>query len=314
MDIARGKYWDKGIQLTEGCTPCSPGCDHCWEASRAHWLLPEYTDENGRFNGTVRIFPSRLDVIQDRKKPTVWAIWNDMFHPLVPFEFVDNLVDVAENCPQHTFLLLTKRADRMLEYHNYSDYENTDGSGNLETSSWEWPENIWKGLTVCTQREYDEKMILFIQVPGRKYLSIEPMLEDIDPTPPEYRGTNVNNDDWLQELDAILAGGETGRGARPSHPDWFRNVRNRCWNRTDMGRPWALPFFFKQWGEWIPDDFETVLKSGRTPKRLSVHPVTGETYDYAYPWNAVEMIRVGRKKAGRQLDGKLHDHLPWRKS
>lgn len=88
IDISTGRYWDRGIQLIDGCTPCSPGCDHCWSAAQAHRFKREgepghsngiLTDDKGRFNGDIFVHPERLDVFRKTKKPTVFAIWNDLF-------------------------------------------------------------------------------------------------------------------------------------------------------------------------------------------------------------------------------------------
>ncbi len=87
--ISTGKYWDKPWSLLSGCTPCSSGCDHCWSASMAHRFHKREDDymprqshpltTDGKYNGTIILHPERLDIPLKRKKPTVWAIWNDLF-------------------------------------------------------------------------------------------------------------------------------------------------------------------------------------------------------------------------------------------
>ncbi|MEI7752405.1 MAG: DUF5131 family protein [Candidatus Omnitrophota bacterium] len=143
-----------------------------------------------------------------------------------------------------------------------------------------WPENVYPGLTVCNQKEADKKIPVFLQVPGKKFLSIEPMLGPVDLSgiamkcaesgtdcgggiqekrPGCWKGNCMGN----AHVDAVILGGETGPGARPMHPDWVRSVRNQC-------QVAGVPFFFKQWGTF-----------GRS------------------------------KKCGRLLDGRTHDELPW---
>ena len=88
IDISKGRYWQRAWSLVDGCTPCSPGCDNCWSASMAHRFKREgepgydtgiLTDEKGNFNGDIIIHPERLNIPLTRKKPTVYAVWNDLF-------------------------------------------------------------------------------------------------------------------------------------------------------------------------------------------------------------------------------------------
>lgn len=108
MDISNGRYWDKPWSLVDGCTPCSPGCEHCWSMAmgkRFHkW--PE----------KVTIRPDRLDIPLRTRKPTVFSLWNDLFHEDVPDEFIDRVFDQIWLASQHTFLILTKRPERLVAY------------------------------------------------------------------------------------------------------------------------------------------------------------------------------------------------------
>jgi protein gp37 len=80
IDIEKGRYWDEGITLIDGCSPCSPGCDHCWSAAQSHRFNRKqyFTDDNGKFNGDIQIHPKRLSRFNTRK-PKVFSIWNDLF-------------------------------------------------------------------------------------------------------------------------------------------------------------------------------------------------------------------------------------------
>jgi protein gp37 len=147
------------------------------------------------------------------------------------------------------------------------------------------PKNLWTGLTVCNQEEADEKIPVFLEVPGKKFLSIEPMLGPID-----LDATCGPCHCWRDgSIKAVILGGETGPGARPLHPEWVRSVRDQCQSAD-------VPFFFKQWGEWV---HYTQYCFGVGAPCLSSVKVENELY------------RVGRKAAGRLLDGRTHNDLPW---
>ena len=141
----------------------------------------------------------------------------DLFHENVPFQFVDEVMSVIRKTPQHTYQLLTKRAERMAEYF---------GSRTV-------PENVWLGVTVedvSTKFRMDFLRKLTAQV---KFLSCEPLLCDL--------GTlNLKGIDW------IIVGGESGPIARPMKEEWVLNIKQQA-------DKFAVPFFFKQWGTWSKD-------------------------------------------------------------
>jgi protein gp37 len=219
-----GKYWSDGITLIDGCTPCSPGCDHCWSASLAHRFYREgepgresglFTDASGRFNGDIMIHPERLQRFNTRK-PRVFAIWNDLYHEAVPDDFIDDVIAITTLLPQHTFLLLSKRAARMNEYFNNKPL---------------FSNNVYHGLTVVNQAEADEKIPIFLQIPGKKFLSIEPCLGNIYLTEGQSR--------CLGDVDAVILGCETGPGARPMDNEWAISVVQKC-------KSAGVPVFVKQ--------------------------------------------------------------------
>jgi protein gp37 len=176
------RYWDMPWSLVDGCTPCSPGCDHCWSAGMTHRFLPDLTlkshwidMETGRtmspaFNGKILTHPERLSIPLKRRKPAVYAVWNDLFHEKVPWTFQKEAYGVMLEPSNHTYLILTKRPGIM-------------GEHLFKISIPDIPPNIWHGLTVCNQQEADEKIPMFLQVPGKKFLSLEPLLSKIDLTP-----------------------------------------------------------------------------------------------------------------------------------
>ncbi len=249
--ISTGKYWDRPWSCISGCTPYSPGCEHCWSATITRrfrgggykqgsiWREPCLTDDKGHFNGKIITHPERLDIPLKRRKRTVFALWNDIMHEDVPFDFIKSAWEVMGNCPQHIFLILTKRAKRLPEIaHWLYRQENI--------------KNIWLGVTVCNQQEADDKIPLLLQVPAAVHLiSIEPMLGSIklfDEENNSYDWTENGRDCLKPHIGWVILGGETGPGARPMQTKWVRSIRDQC---QEAG----IPFFFKSWGSKPPLEF-----------------------------------------------------------
>ena len=229
MKIEGGKYWQRPWSLVDGCTPCSPGCLHCWSAAMTHRFDQSFTpltDIHGKFLGKVVTRPDRLDIPLKRRKPTVYSVWNDWLHESVPFEFIAQILDVAcdARCEEHTILLLTKRP------HRWSDFKWWHGEhwpGDTPFSvAYEalghLPENVYSGLTVCNQAEADEKIPIFLKVPGKKFLSIEPALGNVS------LWDTYLNVKLVEYFDLIIWGAETGAKARPAEIEWFETIRDEC--------------------------------------------------------------------------------------
>lgn len=330
MDTSKGRYWDEGIQLVDGCTPCSPGCDHCWSAAQAYRLKIKSDKREitcftfnrlpPMFNGEIICHPERLKRFNTRKQK-VFALWNDLFHEDVPDEFIMSTfgamaIDILQPC-FNTYLVLTKRHKRVRDFFLKYGKQGTEP----------WP-NVYLGLTVCNQPELDEKWPIFAQVPGKKFISIEPMLGEINLKSAIHKGLsdrqrqlNINYHEAVKFPDCIILGGETGHGARPLHPELVRSVRDQC----DSA---GVPFFFKGWGEWgvtginkIPSDSQdfgewtTISSTDRkSVGKKSYYACNGETVKEGVltGWRkAFHIEKVGRNKAGRKLDGRTHDDLPW---
>lgn len=291
IDISKGRFWDMPLSLVDGCTPCSPGCDHCWSAGMKKrfeyhdiFVARQFTNPEGQFNGNVVTHPERLSIPLKRKKPTVYAVWNDLFHEAVPDKFIGRAFSEMIGLPRHIFLVLSKRPERMADLMSRFYAE-------CDEKSLRRAINVYHGLTICNQREADEKIPVFLQVPGKKFLSIEPCLSQINLTPCGLGHPQ------RKPLDLILLGGETGPGARPMHPDWVRSVRDQCATA-------GVPFFFKQWGEFI---LWEEMPDHLADERKHIRVKGGEKYR-----SIGGSARVGRKNAGRLLDGRTHDELPWK--
>ena len=298
--IGQGIYWDNFWRLVDGCTPISPGCEHCWSAKYTHrfdgeimadWL----TRSDQKFNGKIRLRHDHLDLPLRKKKPRVWFILNDLFHKQVPTQFIDRALEIMAATPQHIYLLLTKRAN-LIEEKIYGT--KVPGHSIRELGGGDYIPNVWLGVTVCNQEEADRKILDLTKIPGfKKFLSIEPMLGPIDIS--LYFRQRCNSKRFCGSCDIgvgheaiqwVVLGGESGPGARPMNPEWVRSVRDQC---QEAG----VPFYFKQWGEWAPSDRYV---------RKDEHG-----HYWASPLGIPRFsIRIGKKRAGRLLDGREWNELP----
>lgn len=204
---------------TVGCTKISPGCKHCYAEIMARRLQAMGT--RGYENGfELTQLPNRLEEPLRRKKSTVYFVnsMSDVFHESVPFEYIDKIFETITKTPQHTYQILTKRADRMAEY--FKDRK--------------VPENAWMGVSVEDQRYGVPRIDYLRQIPAQtRFLSVEPLLEDL--------GTiNLAGVHW------VIVGGESGPKARPMQREWVEDIRVQC---EEAG----VAFFFKQWGGWGAD-------------------------------------------------------------
>lgn len=204
---------------TAGCTKVSSGCKNCYAEVMANRLQAMGVKgyENGfKFN----IVPSRLNDPYKRKKPTIYFVnsMSDIFHEEMPEDYLDQIFDVIEDTPHHTYQVLTKRADKMKEYF----FKRTI------------PKNIWLGVTVDNKRQGLPRIDKLRDINATVlFLSVEPLLEDLGEM-------NLTNIDW------VIVGGESGPKARPMDKEWVINIKKQC-EENDIA------FFFKQWGTWGAD-------------------------------------------------------------
>jgi protein gp37 len=289
-DRSKIEWTDATWSPIVGCKAVSPGCDHCYAARLVSGRLkhlPAYAGlaEGGVFNGEVRCLPERLlDPITWRKPRRIFVnSMSDLFHPAIERQFQAAVFAVMAATPRHTYQILTKRpqpAKHILrdDWSDFSSSFQTEideegfklGLGELETG-WRWPlPNVWLGTSIESDA-YAFRADHLRETPAAvRFLSLEPLLGPL----PSLDLTGI---DW------VIAGGESGPGARPMHSAWVRDIRDRCVVAS-------VPFLFKQWGEWAPDG--ALMKNG-----------TWEDADES-------MTRVGKKAAGRELDGKVWDEYP----
>jgi protein gp37 len=281
-----------------GCTRVSPACDHCyaegwakrtgnarlWQGERrrtteAYWRQPlKWNRQAEREGRRYRVFCASLA---------------DVFDNQVPHQWREDLWSLIEATPHLDWLLLTKRPQNITRLLMLPDP--------CSAQPWPWP-NVWLGTTVENQAEADRRIPHLLSAPAAvHFLSCEPLLGPVDLTrvnisacwPQVWPGHRydclrggcwmstgfVNHSDMQQAgrvIDWIIAGGESGPKARPPMISWVRSLRDQC-------AAAQVPFFFKQWGKFIPDD-----------------PGGGHT----------AMRRVGKKAAGRLLDDIEHNAFP----
>jgi protein gp37 len=289
-----------------GCQKVSPACDHCYaerDARRfaAGQVLWGVGAERRTFGDKhwkapldwAKTMPAKLG-----RRPRVFCAsmgdWLDLDAPLDAFV---RLLDTVRATPELDWLLLSKRIGnwrKRLEQ-ALARVDETEGSDS-ELAQWieSWlagsaPANAWIGATVVDQAEADRDLPKLLAVPARvRFLSIEPMLGAVDvfsSITGELLHVSGNEFD-PGCIDWVICGGESGPSARPMHPDWARSLRDQC-------AAAGVPFHFKQWGEWL-----------------------GAMQDGDHEHDPVELnatdrsVRVGKKAAGRLLDGIEHNGFP----
>ncbi len=202
-----------------GCSKMSPGCEHCYAEVMARRL--QAMGVKGYENGfTLTLLPHRLEEPLRRSKRTVYFVnsMSDLFHEGVPDDYVHRVFDVIRRAPQHTFQVLTKRAERMAAF----------------LGEHEPPPNAWVGVTVDDRTHGLPRVDLLRQVSARvRFLSVEPLLEDLG-------ALNLTGIHW------VIVGGESGPQARPMKQEWVLKIKRQC---EEQG----VAFFFKQWGGWGAD-------------------------------------------------------------
>lgn len=221
---------------TTGCTKISPGCEHCYAEVMARRL--KAIGVKGYENGfKLTLQPHRLEEPLQRKKPTVYFVnsMSDLFHEGIAESYIMQIFDVIRNSPQHTFQILTKRAERMARL----------------LGKYDVPPNAWLGATVENRRHGLPRIDWLRMVNAKvRFLSMEPLLEDL-------------GDIDLRNIQWVIVGGESGPKARPMKLEWVKNVKKQCKENS-------IPFFFKQWGGWGVDGIKRAKKqngrilSGRT--------------------------------------------------
>jgi protein gp37 len=319
-----------GISWTEetwnpivGCRRVSPGCQHCYAevlaarvanaaqaglraGKRLTSVQSAYRQvvmwERGKMDAAdshdvaLPKWNGRLVLIRDRvNEPLTWTrprlvfvnSMSDLFYPSLLDEQIDRIVSVMSRARHHTFQVLTKRPERMASYLNDPDTQRRIAERN-GGQGLEWPlPNVWWGTSAENQEAFDQRIDHLVACRKNAavlWLSLEPLIGPVTLTavPDAIRAF----------IDWVVVGGESGAGARVMGLAWVRQLRDEC-------AAAGIPFHFKQWGAWYPygdkEGQETITGASRID--LASLPV-------------VHYHLVGKKAAGRLLDGVLHDAMP----
>lgn len=326
------EWTDSTWNFLVGCDKVSAGCKNCY-AIKNSWIRqhnPKMQEKfagvvektaGGQLNwtGRVNISPSALMIPLTKKKPTKYFVnsLSDLFHENVPFPVIDKAFAVMAIAMQHTFQILTKRPKRMVEYFSRPDLIDCIATAIADLAQ-EPPvdyemaavasqglfedglplHNVHIGVSCEDQNALDERLPYLLQVPAAvRFLSCEPLLGPVllphqpvhhDGTGPGYVGNNLG-------MDWVIVGGESGRGARPMHPDWARSLLDQC-------RIAGVAFFMKQWGEYLP--------KCQAPDWMDI---AEKEYTFPSPHNPEKRntyYKPGKKAAGRLLDGRTWDEFP----
>ena len=306
-----------------GCTKVSPACDHCYaegwakrsghvkwgsgqprrRTSDANWRMPlKWNREAERTGVRPRVFCASLADVFDNAVDPQWRA---------------DLFALIAATPNLDWLLLTKRIGNVRGMLAELAHGNDPDLSLLDMMPLP---NVWLGATVVNQEEADRDIPKLLAVPAAKrFLSIEPLLGAVDlglcdcdngsvagpggaggVTCPKCSGTGGRTLDW------VIVGGESGPGARPIHPDWARSIRDQC-------AAACVPFLFKQWGHWQIASRANGHHDSDMDRNSAVwldHDGTTAKPSSLGMTNAYAMAPVGKKAAGRLLDGRTHDGFP----
>jgi protein gp37 len=318
----RIEWADHTFNPWTGCTRVSEACRNCYaetlarrapqtfggwgpsgerkRTSASYWQQPRLWNKRAEKAGIrQRVFcASMADVFDDH--PTIDPTWRPA------------LWDLIDATPNLDWLLLTKRPENASAMLPHARIQR----------------NVWLGVTAETQDDANTRIPALLRVAAARYfVSIEPMLGPVDLLPwlrphddgpcpvsdPDCLGADGDCHDACVApdpmLDWIIAGGESGAHARPSHPDWFRALRDQC-------QASGAAFFFKQWGEWLPRS-QGARQAGSMPWGALAHDGTFSPLTTTWSGRQEDstdqeagMVRVGKKAAGAALDGREHRAVP----
>lgn len=304
--------------------------------------------KGGQWNGEIKLVPEILGQPLRWRKPRRIFVnsMSDLFHENVPDEYIDKVFAVMAMAHWHTFQVLTKRPERMrayfdgikqsfsrgfnvCKYFNPND-EDIERIGMLPNGL----PNVWLGVSVEDQKTASERIPVLLNTPAAvRWVSAEPLLGAVDlncigysPAGSDwtycwdalsgFRAHKCGGTEGNAKLDWVVVGGESGKDARPMHPKWARSLRDQC---AEAG----VPFLFKQWGEWVPRSScyhkfaDGICLSDIDPGatrwpciRLTECGHNGRDLAHSGEGDHAYMQRIGKKAAGRLLDGVLHDGYP----
>lgn len=300
------EWTEKTWNPVTGCTKISKGCECCYIERTIPFRTTGRKFDKPGIGGTtgVTLHPDRLDQVLRMRKPSMIFVCSmaDLFHDEVPDEHIIEVFARMWWVPQHVFQVLTKRPARLRALMPRIEAALRQREPDLalvdHPTPLVWPlPNVWVGVSVENQ-DAAYRIPVLLEIPAAvRWLSCEPLIGPLDLSVLQARngtlplaplGIHYDQDTGhgSHPISWVVVGGESGPGASPMHPDWARSLRDQC-----IGA--GVPFFFKQWGahRWV----------------------AGGRYDQATKcWvdHGVEPQRVGKKSAGRELDGRTWDEYP----
>ncbi len=335
-DKTKIEWTDSTWNPVRGCSRVSDGCRNCYaETVAARFSGPGKPYEglvhpHGAWNGRVLFVEKALDQPLRWRRPRRIFVnsMSDLFHENMPDEWIDRIFAVMALAPQHTFQVLTKRPERMLRYLEASTDNREEAIGEQvrilsrgkHSGLFELPLlNVWLGTSVENQEAADERIPYLIQTPAAvRFLSCEPLLGQIDlesacwgegkHRPPLDIQAKQISGQRLAGLHWVIVGGESGPDARPMHPGWARSIRDQCVKA-------GVPFFFKQFGEYLSaqvfdDESYAGGRAFEDPSGGTTAAQPGNHHHHRWLDQDLIAVRVGKKRAGRELDGRVWEEYP----
>jgi protein gp37 len=319
MENSKIQWTDHTINFWWGCTKVSEACRNCYAETvakifgpRLFNTVPEWGSGKPRFarldaaqkeaqTHQRRALKARLKAREEGKPAPRTLIFvnsmSDWLDDEVPVHWLATLLQTLATCPDLTFQLLTKRPQNFrprLEAviresltHAAQDWPH----GGADVANF-WlanspPKNVWIGTTVEAQKNADARIPDLLSIPARvRFLSCEPLFESLS-----LRRWIVQDHPPEPNIHWVIAGGESGKDARASHPAWFYALRDQCTAAN-------VPFFFKQWGEWLPSGPE------------AAHLPQDKTFKPDRFRDGLILLRTGVRLAGRRLEGREWNEMP----
>ena len=317
-----------------GCSKVSQGCKNCY-AEKMHKRLTGMGQ--AKYSEPFSKVTCHHDVVSEPlkwgKKPRRVFVnsMSDLFHEDVPFEFIKSVFQVMGICQGHTFMILTKRPERMYEFFNWVHPVHGENS-----PGWPLP-NVWLGTSVEDQNAANERIPNLLRCPAAvRFISCEPLLGPVNLERIEVgnhlfnalKGVKIDTTEnktglprvQINKIDWVIVGGESGTKARPMHPIWAHLLKRQCGH-------YNTAFFFKQWGEFMPNalPFKDALHwqqkgaswlqpDWRRDKDMCIdmngmHCTHGAKFNEAlYP--VYPMWKVGKHRSGCVLEGKEYKEFP----
>ncbi|MBG6083084.1 phage Gp37/Gp68 family protein [Rubrivivax gelatinosus] len=350
IEWVRGSAGDLGYTFNPwiGCEHVSRACDHCYaefdaparvRRAKGHetWGPHAKRSRTSEANWRLPLRWSRRAASKAIRQRVFCASQADWLDNKVPIEWLVDLLDLIRRTEHLDWLLLSKRAGNWARRIEEARLRSVD-QGRAELAEWlanwqadEPPKNVWLGATIADQEEADRDIVKLLRCPAAvRFVSMEPLLGAVDlrgycPSSAILGGGGAR---LIDLLDWVIVGGESGRYARPCHPDWVRSLRDQCAEAH-------VPFFFKQWGEWHTAAYRVTdgvaifrqftdyqhwvakapswVRGGICLDKYGRELRIGADFmrardECSFP--VTVMHRVGKAAAGRLLDGVLHEASP----